>query len=152
MTQMHHRTTTLERSFPVKPEAVFQAWADLEKRSLWNSPSDEVKIKYAEDDFSIGGKDVSLCLVGDYVAAEVIGIYHDIAPNRHIVYTEVISSEGAMQGMSLVSVTFTPSGAGTDMTVTLQTTAVSGADFLKDVEEGWTASMGMMEKLLVGYY
>ena len=57
-----------------------------------------------------------------------------------------------MQGMSLVSVTFTPSGAGTDMTVTLQTTAVSGADFLKDVEEGWTASMGMMEKLLAGYY
>lgn len=146
--QMLHRTTVLEKTFGVSVADVFAAWAELEKRSLWNSPSDDVKIRYTEDDFSVGGKDVSLCLVGDQIMAEVIGIYHDIVPNERIIYTEIIKSgEGELFGTSQVSVSLESRGTGTHMIVTLQTVAVDGSTLLDDVVEGWTASLGMMEKL-----
>ncbi len=146
--QMHHRTTTLEKTFKVGVGTVFAAWADLDKRAHWNSPSDEVKIKYTEDDFSVGGKDVSLCLVGDYIAAEVVGIYHDIVPDQRIVYTEIIKSEGAVQGVSQVSVSFAPSGTGCEMIITLQTCAIAGAEVLDDVAMGWTAALEKMTGFL----
>ena len=79
--EMYHRTTVLEKTFKVSVETVFAAWAELDKRARWNAPSDEVQIRYTEDDFSVGGKDVSLCLVGDHIVAEVVGLYHDIVPN-----------------------------------------------------------------------
>lgn len=146
---MHFRTTTLEKTFSVSVATVFAAWSDLDTRSRWNSPSEEVKIKYTEDDFSVGGKDVSLCLVGDHVVAEVVGIYHDIVPDQRIVYTEIIKSgEGDTLGVSQVSVGFTPMGSGTGMVVTLQTVALAGPEVLDDVAAGWTASLGMMEKVL----
>lgn len=146
---MHHRTTTLEKSFPVSPAKVFAAWADLDKRSQWNSPSDEVTIRYTEDDFSVGGKDVSLCLVGDQIMAEVVGVYHDIVHDERIIYTEIIKSgDGMVLGISQVSVDIAPSGTGTNMVVTLQTVALAGGEVLDEVAAGWTASLGMMEKVL----
>ena len=142
-TGMLHRTTVLEKSFGVGVAKVFAAWADLDKRSQWNSPSDEVVIKYTEDDFSVGGKDVSLCLVGDQILAEVVGVYHDIVPEERIVYTEIIKTgEGFMLGISQVSVGFTATEAGTDMVVTLQTVALAGGEIIDEVAAGWTASMG----------
>ena len=149
--QMHHRTTVLEKAFGVPVTEVFAVWAEVEKRSLWNSPSDDVKIKYTEDDFSVGGKDVSLCLVGDQIMAEVVGVYHDIVPDERIIYTEIIKTgDGFMLGVSQVSVSFAPSGRGTEMVVTLQTCATAGAEVLDEVAAGWTASMGLMEKVLAG--
>lgn len=146
--QMHHRTTTLEKTFSVAPNVVFDAWADLEKRGQWNSPSDEVTIRYTEDNFTPGGRDVSLCLVGDHIVAEVEGLYHDIVTNQRIVYTEIIKSEDTIQGVSQVSVSFTETAGGTEMIVTLQTVALAGPDVLEEVAMGWTAAMEMMEKML----
>ncbi|NKB16563.1 MAG: hypothetical protein HC774_06375 [Sphingomonadales bacterium] len=45
--------------------------------------------------------------------ATVVGRYHDIVPDRRIIYTEVISEPGTLQGMSLVSAEFLPAGSGT---------------------------------------
>ncbi|MAK61133.1 MAG: hypothetical protein CMK09_09170 [Ponticaulis sp.] len=149
--KMLHRTTVLEKSFAVSAAEVFAVWAEVEKRSLWNTPSDDVVIKYTEDDFSVGGKDVSLCLVGDQIMAEVVGIYHDIVPDERIIYTEIIKTgEGFVLGISQVSVDISASNTGTSMVVTLQTVATAGADVLDEVAAGWTASMAKMEAVLAG--
>ncbi|WP_022693305.1 SRPBCC domain-containing protein [Ponticaulis koreensis] len=145
---MQHRTSVLEKHFNVSPARVFAAWADLEQRAKWNSPSDDVVIRYTEDDFSVGGKDVSLCLVGDYIVAEVVGIYHHIATDEQIIYTEIIKSEDQVQGVSQVSVSIAPDGDGTHMVVTLQTAAVSGSEILDDVAAGWTAAIAKMQAVL----
>tara|TARA_X000000950_G_scaffold215007_1_gene258739 strand:+ start:1473 stop:1931 length:459 start_codon:yes stop_codon:yes gene_type:complete len=145
---MHHRTTTLEREFDAPPEAVFAAWADPAKRAIWNSPSDDMTIRYTEDDFSVGGKDTALCLAGDHILAEVTGVYHDIVADQRIVYTEVISAEGMRLGTSLVSVSFEASGAGTSMVLTLQTCALAGAEVLDEVAAGWTYAMEKMAELI----
>ena len=146
---MDFRTSKLERSFPVTPARAFAAWSELEQRAQWNSPSEEVEIRYTEDDFSIGGKDVSLCLAGDHILAEVIGVYHDIVPDTRIIYTEIIKSgEGEPFGTSQVSVGFVAEGDETRMTITLQTVAVDGSGLLDDVVEGWTEALVRMEKLL----
>lgn len=145
---MQHRTSVLEKHFNVSPARVFAAWADLEQRAKWNSPSDDVVIRYTEDDFSVGGKDVSLCLVGDYIVAEVVGIYHHIATDEQIIYTEIIKSEDQVQGVSQVSVSIAPEGDGTHMVVTLQTAAVSGSEILDDVAAGWTAAIAKMQAVL----
>ena len=147
---MHHRTTVLEKKFDVSVDQVFAVWAEVEKRSLWNSPSDDVTIRYVEDDFSIGGKDVSLCLVGDQIVADVVGVYHDIVDNQRIIYTEIIKSDDMLLGTSQVSVSFASSDGGTEMIVTLQTCAVAGADVLDEVAAGWTASMAKMQDVLAG--
>lgn len=148
-TLMDHRTSTLERVFPVTPARAFAAWSELDQRAQWNSPSEEVEIRYTEDDFSVGGKDVSLCVVGEQIFAEVIGVYHDIVPDTRIIYTEIIKSgEGQLFGTSQVSVGFVAEGEATRMTITLQTVAVDGGTLLDDVVEGWTAAMVRMEKLL----
>ncbi len=145
---MQHRTSVLEKHFNVSPARVFAAWADLEQRAKWNSPSDDVVIRYTEDDFSVGGKDVSLCLVGDYIVAEVVGIYHHITTDEQIIYTEIIKSEDQVQGVSQVSVSIAPDGDGTHMVVTLQTAAVSGSEILDDVAAGWTAAIAKMQAVL----
>ena len=147
---MQHRTSVLEKHFNVSPARVFAAWADLEQRAKWNSPSDDVVIRYTEADFSEGGKDVSLCLVGDHIVAEVVGVYHHIAAGEQIIYTEIIKSEDQVQGVSQVSVSIAPEGDGTHMVVTLQTAAVSGSEILDEVAAGWTAAMAKMQAVLEG--
>ena len=146
--RMEHRTSVIEKHFSVSPARVFAAWADLEQRAKWNSPSDDVVIRYTEDDFSVGGRDVSLCLVGDHIVAEVVGVYHHITADEQIIYTEIISSEEQVQGVSQVSVSITPDGAGTHMVVTLQTAAVSGGEILDDVLAGWSAAMAKLQTVL----
>lgn len=148
---MLHRTTVLEKVFPMSPATVFAAWKDLEKRGQWNTPSEDVKIRYTEDDFRIGGTDVSLCLVGDHIVAEVVGIYHDIVDDERIIYTEIIKTGEKMTlGVSQVSVAISASGSGSEMVVTLQTAAVAGAEVLDEVAAGWTVAMEKMEEMLAG--
>lgn len=144
---MTHRTSTLEKEFTASLARVFEVWSDTDLRSKWNSPSDEVEIRMEEADFSENGRDVSLCIVEGQVAAHVTAIYHEIVPEKRILFTEAIRSEDVLMGASLVSVGFEARGSGTLMTITLQTVAVDGSPLLDEVVYGWTHSLERMERL-----
>ena len=138
---MVHRTTTLERTYDASPARTFHAWADPDIRRAWGSPSDEVEICNEAADFRVGGEDVQTCLVGGEAVATVVGRYHDIVPDKRIVYTEIISDPAALMGMSLVSAEFIAQGRGTRLVLTLQTVAVDGSDLLEGVEAGWSSAL-----------
>ena len=146
---MMHATRVMERTYAASPARVFRAWADPDVRRLWGTPSDEVEIRNDAADFRIGGEDVQSCMVGGDVVATVVGRYHDIVPDRRIIYTEVISEPGTLQGMSLVSAEFLPAGSGTRLVLTLQTVAVDGSDLLDGVAAGWTSALERLGGMMV---
>ena len=146
---MMHATRVMERTYAASPARVFRAWADPDVRRLWGTPSDEVEIRNDAADFRIGGEDVQSCMVGGDVVATVVGRYHDIVPDRRIIYTEVISEPGTLQGMSLVSAEFIPAGNGTRLVLTLQTVAVDGSDLLDGVAAGWTSALERLGGMMV---
>ncbi len=145
---MEHRTSTLEQVFRSPPAKVFNAWSDLELRQKWNSPSEDIEIEMHQADFSEGGKDVAICMYEGHAVAEVIAIYHEIVEDSRIIFTEAISSEGAKQGASLVSVAFLPENTGTRLVVTLQTVAVDGSELLDEVLIGWKEAFVRMVRLV----
>lgn len=147
---MVHRTASMERTYAASPARVFRAWADPQVRRLWGSPSDEVEIRNDAADFRVGGVDVQTCLVEGEAVATVEGRYHDIVADRRIIYTEVISEPGMLQGMSLVSAEFIAAGAGTRLVLTLQTVAVDGSDLLEGVAAGWTSALDRLGALVEG--
>jgi uncharacterized protein YndB with AHSA1/START domain len=146
---MMHATRVMERTYAASPARVFRAWADPDVRRLWGAPSDEVEIRNDAADFRTGGEDVQSCMVGGEVVATVVGRYHDIVADQRIIYTEVISEPGTLQGMSLVSAEFLPAGNGTRLVLTLQTVAVDGSDFLDGVAAGWTSALERLGGMMV---
>ncbi|MFN7055802.1 SRPBCC domain-containing protein [Hyphomonas sp.] len=146
---MAHRTAQMQRVYSASPARVFAAWADPDIRRLWGSPSDEVEVRNDAADFRVGGVDQQTCIVGGEEIATVIGRYHDIVPDKRIIYTEVISDPSALLGMSLVSAEFIAEGTGTRLALTLQTIAVDGSDLLEGVEEGWVSALDRLGGMLV---
>ena len=142
-----HKTTTLEKQIATPRAKVFAAWADTDLRSKWNSPSSDVVIKMEAADFAEGGRDVSLCMVEGQVVARVITDYHDIVPDRRIIFTETINGPENREGVSLVSVSFEDAGGGTKLVVTLQTVAVDGSSLLEEVVYGWDAALANLAEL-----
>ena len=138
---IRHGTVTIEKTYAARPARVFGAWADPEMRRIWGSPSDEIDLRIDAADFSVGGEDVSTCMMGEQALAVVRGRYHDIAADRRIIYTEIISSMDALEGTCLVSAEFLPDGQGTRLVLTLQTAAVDGSDLLEGVQEGWESAL-----------
>jgi uncharacterized protein YndB with AHSA1/START domain len=138
---IRHGTVTIEKTYAASPTRVFGAWAEPEMRRIWGIPSDEIDLRIDAADFSVGGEDVSTCMMGDQALAVVRGRYHDIAADRRIIYTEIISSMDALEGACLVSAEFRPDGQGTRLVLTLQTAAVDGSDLLEGVQEGWESAL-----------
>ena len=145
---MQHGTVTLERTLKASPERVFGAWADPEQRRIWGSPSSDIELRIDAADFSVGGEDVSTCLMGDQAIAIVRGRYHDIVENRRILYTEIIADMAARQGACLISAEFLPVADGTRLVLTLQTTALDGSDLLEGVEAGWESALERLATLV----
>ena len=75
-------------------------------------------------------------------------LYHAIAPDARIVFTEVIGAPGDAGVVSLVTITFADAEAGTDLTVTLQSVSIGARDNTEDVRMGWTASLENLERYL----
>ena len=143
-----HGTATLEKGRSASPARVFAAWADPDQRKVWGSPSDEIDMRIDAADFTVGGEDVTTCLAGGEAVAVVRGRYHDIVPDKRIVYTEIISSMDALEGACLVTAEFLAEGAGTRLVVTLQTVALDGSTLLEEAQEGWGSALIRLEELL----
>jgi uncharacterized protein YndB with AHSA1/START domain len=92
-------------------------------------------------DFTVGGEDVTTCLAGGEAVAVVRGRYHDIVPDKRIVYTEIIASMDTLEGACLVTAEFLNEGVGTRLVVTLQTVALDGSTLLEEAQQGWGSAL-----------
>lgn len=106
-----HSTFRLERTYPVPPDRVFNAWAEPGIKVRWfasNSQDDY------ELNFSLGGIErLSTMLEAKLITWE--SLYREIVTDERIVYTSVLSEGNTVATCSLTTVEFFPQGDGTHL-------------------------------------
>ncbi|MEL6645359.1 MAG: SRPBCC domain-containing protein [Pseudomonadota bacterium] len=143
-----HGTFTLERSLAAAPARVWAAFAEAEARAIWGIPDPALNMTFSGTDFRVGGRDLCLCGPGPAEGVTVETLYHAIDPGHRIVSTELIGMPADPDGASLVTVMMAPDGDGTALTVTVQSVSLGEDDSIAEIEGGWTAALGNLERYL----
>ena len=104
---------TIKRRFKAAPEKVYAAWIDPAKMSRWLGPPNVIKVNVTAD-VAVGGRYAIQMIVPDD-EHNVSGVYREVVPNRKLVFTWAWRSTPERE--SRVTVTFTPEGDGTLMTL-----------------------------------
>lgn len=123
----------IERTYDVPPARVFAAFSQLEAKHRWASCHEGAE---HEMDFRVGGRERYRGgpRGGPVYTNETL--YHDIVPDRRIVYTYEMQADGVRISVSLVTLVFEPAGGGTRMTFTEQAVFLDGHDTLAHREHG----------------
>jgi len=132
----HHATFVIERDYAASPARVFAAWAEPKAKSRWFVGPDEWEKSDHKLDFRVGGREsVSGGPPGGpnhiYNA-----IYQDIVPNERIVLTYDMHLDKTRISVSLLTLEFKPSGAGTRLVLTEQDVFLDGIDNVASREQG----------------
>ena len=102
-----HATFSLERIYPVRPNRVFDAWADPAIKVRWFSSN----AQDYELDFSPGGIErLSATHDGKLITWE--SLYREIVTDERIVYTSVLSEQDTVATVSLTTVEIVPKDEG----------------------------------------
>lgn len=132
-----HGTFVIERRYPVPPATVFEAWADAAAKATWMDDPD-----YKSDgtdyslDFRVGGHERFGGLTPDGKAYRCDARYHDIVPDRRIVYSYEMSEGDERTSVSLTTVEIGPDPDGTRLTYTEQGAFLDGFEKPEQREEG----------------
>lgn len=112
-----HATFTIERTYPQGVERVFRAFADPEVKRRWFSSPEETEAKY-EADFREGGHEVSTGKGPGGEDYRYQSSIFDIVPNQRIVVAYEMYWKGERISVSLQSLEFESTPAGTLLTLT----------------------------------
>jgi len=142
-----HSSFVIERKYSVAPERVFAAFADSAKKRRWFTAG-ENRTREFEMDFRVGGSEHSHFQMEDGTPIANDTSYHDIEPNRRIVFAYTMSVGGRRISTSLATIELLAAEAGTDFVFTEQSAFYEGADGPKIRQEGWGRLLGQLEKEL----
>ena len=105
----------LQRVFAAPPEIVFAAWADPTHVAAWWHPK-EFTTPVFEMDFRVGGR-FRYCIRSERHEGWAHGVYRDIDPPRHIVFSfQWEGSPAAPDPETIVTLTFEAQGGDTLLT------------------------------------
>ena len=129
----------IERDFAAPPSAVFRAWADPEAKRRWSDCHPEHTTEYHLD-FRPFGHETHRVDYPNGRVQRIEKVFFDIVQARRIVFAYDIRLDDRRLSVSLVTVEFDASPAGTRMTYTEQLTYLDGhedrAQRLRGTEEG----------------
>lgn len=138
-----HNTFVIEKNYPVKPEKVFAAFADAQKKRRWFVESAHSTLQNYELDFREGGVETShstfnegMSAVGGKTCATEARYLH-IAPNRRIVFAGKMMIGGQCISAALCTVELLAADQGTDLLFTHQAAFFEGADGPEMRKNGW---------------
>jgi uncharacterized protein YndB with AHSA1/START domain len=134
---------TLKRRINAAPAKVLAAWIDPAKVSRWMGP-EGVVVLGAEIEARAGGRYCWTMRSPDGETHEVSGVYREIVPDRKLVFTWTWKSTPERE--SIVTVTFTPDGDGTILTLTHE--QLFDEDVCARHQHGWIGSLDKLEKFV----
>ena len=147
-----HNTFVVERSYSQSPERVFAAFAQPARKRQWYAEGDH-DIKEFEMEFKVGGNERFRYAFkpGHPVAGSEIlneASYYDIVSDERIVMATKMSLNGKPIVMTLVTIEFVRSGAGTDLVLTNQGTFVDWEAGPQMIEAGWRSLLDRLDGYL----
>jgi len=123
-----HSTFSVERTYEASPARVFAAWSDPKARLQWEAVGDNFTTTYTQNDFRVGGRDVSKFDFGKSDQYVADARYEDIVKDRRIVYAYTMSHNERRISSSLTTISLTPVAEGTHVVLTEQITILDGGD------------------------
>jgi uncharacterized protein YndB with AHSA1/START domain len=146
-------TFTLERTFDVSPQTVFDAWASREAKYAWFAEGDDFLRSVDEYrlDFRVGGQERLFgVLAQSGKTFDYNSVYGDIVDGRRIVATYDVLINGRRISVSLLTVELqaVDGDAGTHLVMTEQGVFLDGLDTNELRIVGARESLDNMEKYL----
>jgi uncharacterized protein YndB with AHSA1/START domain len=126
-----HETFEIERTFPASVSRVFAAFASKEAKDTWGDTGDlgepGADAGATEFDFRIGGRErFGMSYQG--ITYRYDASYYDIVPDQRIIYSYEMYANDARISVSVATITFAASAAGTALTWTEQGAYLDGFD------------------------
>lgn len=136
---------TLRRHFKAPPPKVWAAFTDPTVLVRWWGPHGTVGAS-AELDIRVGGRFHVISRMADGERHQIGGLYREVAPPERLVFTRAWHSTPERE--SLVTVTLSPDGSGTLLTLTHEQFHDESA---RDRHHhGWSAALDRMAGVLDG--
>ena len=129
-----YATFEIECAFDTSPACVFAAFADPAEKAKWFGPSDLVGALAL--DFQVGGREHFAVAIPDGMMLGYDAHYHEIVPDRRIVYSYTIDFDQIRISVSLATVEITPAGDRTRLLYTEQAVYLDGGDTSGTREKG----------------
>lgn len=126
-----HDTFEIERSFPASVSRVFAAFASKEAKDTWGDTGDlgepGADAGDTEFDFRIGGRE-RFGMRYQGITYRYDACYYDIVPDQRIIYSYEMYANDARISVSVATITFAATAAGTALTWTEQGAYLDGFD------------------------
>jgi uncharacterized protein YndB with AHSA1/START domain len=127
LNQSTHGSFTIDRTYDAAPARVFAAWASAEAKARWFvGPPESWTLLERSLDFRVGGRELLRGSFGPGRVTVFDAAYHDIVPDRRIVYSYGMEHEGRRISVSLATIEFEPAGRGTRLVLTEQGVFLDG--------------------------
>lgn len=120
-----HTSFVIERSFAAATDDVFRAWSDQDIKRQWSDCHAENTLEFSLD-FRPLGRETHRVRHPEHGEQVVEKVFFDICAGRRIVFAYDISLGGKRLSVSLVTVEFTATDAGTRMVYTEQVAYLDG--------------------------
>ena len=143
-----HATLVFERTLPAPVSDVYAAFANANARATWGAPSPTTVVRYLADHFVEGGEDIYRCGPRDSPDIDASVRYLEIQANLRIVFSEMLTTQGAKLCASLATVEFQPSGSNTRIQHTTQVVSFVGQDMIDGFRQGIGASLNNLARYL----
>ena len=146
---VQHGKFTTEREFVHPVARVFAAWAEREAKDKWfGGPSGQWKPLERRMDFRVGGSERARGQWASGRTTDFQATYHDIVPDRRIVYSYAMHVDDKKISVSFATIEFEPSGKGTKLVLTEQGAFLDGYDDAGSREGGTGGLMDALAKSL----
>lgn len=138
-----HATFVVERMYAASPERVYQAWADPIAKAKWFSKADIFDFRVGGREYSRGGPPEGPIFTFD-------ASYQELVPERRIVYTYTLDSDGTRISVSITTVELIEAEGGTKLIFTEQGAFFDGHDTPEIREHGTNVMLDALGKVLEG--